>query len=531
MTDLELLETYEPVLRFAKSERFFPMDVERYLEYCKVFPSGPHGMAGALSHLHEPLITRIGKLESEQFFLRFVNDPLSDSDAWVWWGILSVLGVGAAWFVVGTMGIEIAAAASLIAALIIFMLASPIRLRIIPAALAALFFIALEVLPIWFFLNPHETYISVETEYYLLFPFYLLAMFYFSVRTMKFIFDRIIPELPGLMMDMFSSATEKIAREAYAQYAQILEKDSQPVYYGRVLREKDGHGNSWTALQYHFFYAFNEWRLAANGMNHHEGDWELVAVYLKNDAPYAVLYSQHGAGAMALWADALKTKDAAGNDSLHPLVYVALGSHANYGKHKVIQSPELYRTGFVKRMMYWLDGLIQFTFLLVNPSEKARHKAVKEIADKSYPSFHDAELSLLKLRDERDHYLVSLPMEFPTGDGFRIGPDGNLRKEKTGHSSSYLKRVMSDRAVTHPKNKEWRRALLTPEPGWVQYRGLWGVKSFLREESGPPGPKWDRPKKNQIGVNERIRWGKPLEWLAELEKTDAGTKPRKTASS
>jgi hypothetical protein len=31
-------------------------------------------------------------------------------------------------------------------------------------------------------------------------------------------------------------------------------------------------------------------------MNHHEGDWEMIAVYLKNDLPYAVLFSQHGAG-------------------------------------------------------------------------------------------------------------------------------------------------------------------------------------------------------------------------------------------
>ena len=59
--------------------------------------------------------------------------------------------------------------------------------------------------------------------------------------------------------------------------------------------------------------------------------------------------------------------------------------------------------------------------------------------------------------------------------------------------------------------------LLNPEPDWVQYKGLWGVKSLLKEESGPPGPKWDRPRKNQVGVDERIRWSKPLDWLAELE--------------
>ena len=85
-------------------------------------------------------------------------------------------------------------------------------------------------------------------------------------------------------------------------------------------------------------------------------------------------------------------------------------------------------------------------------------------------------------------------------------------------SSSYLKRVMSDRKTAHPQMKTWRCVVLNPEPDWVQYKGLWGVKSLLSDESGPPGPKWDRPRKGQVGVQERKRWGRPLDWLAELEK-------------
>ena len=77
---------------------------------------------------------------------------------------------------------------------------------------------------------------------------------------------------------------------------------------------------------------------------------------------------------------------------------------------------------------------------------------------------------------------------------------------------------MSDRKTTRPPMKEWQPVLLNSEPIWVQYKGLWGVKSLLNEESGPPGPKWDRPMKDRIGVNRRVRWDKPLDWLAELEK-------------
>ena len=58
--------------------------------------------------------------------------------------------------------------------------------------------------------------------------------------------------------------------------------------------------------------------------------------------------------------------------------------------------------------------------------------------------------------------------------------------------------------------------MLNPEPDWVNYKGLWGVKSALKDESGPPGPKWDRPD-NLFNVNPRVRWEKPLEWLMELE--------------
>src|SRR4030095_10855657 len=157
MNDSEILKKYEPVLRFVKSERFFPMAVEPYLEKCTIFPSGPQGVVGLLSTSpNEPLVTRIGKLESAEYFLRFVNDPLIASDVWRWWGVSSALIIGVGWFASGWRGMGVAAVLALVAALIIFIQASPIRLRFFPAALAALFFFALEAAPIWFFLTPHS---------------------------------------------------------------------------------------------------------------------------------------------------------------------------------------------------------------------------------------------------------------------------------------------------------------------------------------------------------------------------------------
>ena len=355
MDDSELLKQYEPVLRFAKSERFFPMAVEPYLEKCTIFPSGPQGVVGLLSHAHEPLVTRIGKLESGEYFLRFVNDPLIDSDIWVWWGTSSILLSIAAWFAAGWDGVGIVAVLALLAAFIIYIQASPIRLRFFPAGLAALFFFVLGAAPILFFLKPHS-FISIQLEYLVLFPIYLFGLFYLFVRTMKLIFDSIIPQAPGVIMDMFSRATETVARKSFFQYAEILEKEPDPVYYGRVTRWQDVEGNQWHSLQYHFFYAFNDWRLAANGINHHEGDWEMVAVYLKNDQPYSLLLSQHGTGAMELWQDVRCVKDKDGNDTTHPLIYVALGSHANYSKPEVIRSASLFHEGLCQRCIYWVDG-------------------------------------------------------------------------------------------------------------------------------------------------------------------------------
>jgi hypothetical protein len=515
MDDLELLKKYEPVLRFAKSERFFPMAVEPYLEKCMLFPSGPVGGAELFGHFNEPLIDKIGSLKSHEFFLRFVNKPLNDFDAWIWWGVGAALGLIAGWFTLGLAGVEIAVGAALSTALVLFMLASPIRLRIIPAMLAVLVFLTLGVAPVWLFFKPIPG-VSMAVEYLVLLPIYLLLLFYWLMRTLKFIIERILPEGPGLVMDMLSQSTEKIAKEAGILYAEILREHLQPAYYGRVLRETDEEGNRCVFLQYHYFYAFNDWRLAANGFNHHEGDWEMVAVYLKNDQPHSVLLSQHGAGNIEPWETTIKALDRNRNVTTHPIIYAALGSHANYSKPDVIRSPSMYRPGRLQRFLLWFDGWIHYLFLLFNPSQKARHIALEEMRDKNQHLFEEHAFD--DMRDETDHYIVRLPMEIATGDGLRVGFQGRNSMEPFLKSANYLKRIMSERRVSLPPIKEWRCILLNSEPGWVQYKGLWGVKSMLNEESGPSGPKWDKPKRNMMGVSERMRWNKPLEWLAQLEK-------------
>jgi hypothetical protein len=80
------------------------------------------------------------------------------------------------------------------------------------------------------------------------------------------------------------------------------------------------------AVQYWFLYLFN-FRL-----NEHESDWEQITIRLDSDKePTGVFYSAHEGGGAGQW-------EAVQRQGEHPVVYVALGAHANYfrpGRHRV----------------------------------------------------------------------------------------------------------------------------------------------------------------------------------------------------
>ncbi|MCZ2127530.1 MAG: hypothetical protein LC099_07135 [Anaerolineales bacterium] len=516
MDDFQLLKKYEPVLRFAKSERFFPIAVEPYLEECQLFFSGAEGMEESFERANEPLLEKIGELESPQFYLRFVNRFLHSADVWVYGGVGAAIATFAAWLLFGALGAEIAVGASLWVWLIVFMLASPIRLRVIPATAFFLSALTLSLAPTYYVFLRETPKIHLAVKYFIFFPLYCALLFYVLTYLLRFMINRILPEGPGFLLDVFSQATEKVAEEAAELYAKILRKHKQPTYYGRVVRQTAGE-DRYVFLQYHYFYAFNDWRLAANGFNHHEGDWELVTVCLKNDAPHSLILSQHRTGSLTAWEDAVRALDENGERSDHPVVYVSLGSHAHYGKPKAILLPELYQPGSVQRFLFALDNLIYYFFLLFNPSQKKRQSAMKGIRVNAQNLFDKYEIS--DLEDEDDQYDVRLPMEIATGDGFRAGFQGRNSAEPALPSDNYLKQSLADRRTSRPPIQLWKCVLLNSETGWVQYKGLWGVKNFLGDESGPPGPKWERPKDNG-DAEERLRWSDPLAWMTSLQKTN-----------
>lgn len=96
------------------------------------------------------------------------------------------------------------------------------------------------------------------------------------------------------------------------------------VVYGRVAHLADA-----TVLQYWYFYYDDVYSYLYPPSDFiwqaHEGDWEVVNVVLSAAGqPVEAAYSQHCLGQRRAWATTPRWRDT------HPVVYVALGSHANY---------------------------------------------------------------------------------------------------------------------------------------------------------------------------------------------------------
>jgi hypothetical protein len=97
---------------------------------------------------------------------------------------------------------------------------------------------------------------------------------------------------------------------------------SGPVVYGAAFRAKGR-----IDLQYWLWYPYNDYSPtvpAGELWQVHEGDWEAASVILDaSGKPLAAAYSQHSKGRRRDWAKVPK-------QGTRPLVYVAVGSHANY---------------------------------------------------------------------------------------------------------------------------------------------------------------------------------------------------------
>ncbi len=116
---------------------------------------------------------------------------------------------------------------------------------------------------------------------------------------------------------------EKVHSTAVERYVPYRDfSKTPPVYYYSTI-----YSRGYLALQYWFFYAYNDWGTGHGGVNDHEGDWEMIALFFRDDKPRYIAYSAHtGSPEYHPW-DASEVGKVGGT---HPIIYVGCGSHANY---------------------------------------------------------------------------------------------------------------------------------------------------------------------------------------------------------
>jgi hypothetical protein len=246
------------------------------------------------------------------------------------------------------------------------------------------------------------------------------------------LFPRIVDALFSASFLLRGSVPAALAAAAELAYRNIYQQDTPSPYYGRVVRHND-----WTVLQYWYFYCYNDWRSAYNGVNDHEADWEHITIYLYEQdgqlIPEWVSFASHdyqGDDLRRRWDDASEIDFIDG----HPVAYVAAGSHACYfrkGEYMAqvkLDLPDRIHTTFGIFSKLWVNALGQ-------------------------PPFNPFRIPFV---------------EFARGDGFAIGAGQPLT---------------------------WSPVLIDENTPWAsQYRGLWGL--FARDpisgENAPAGPMYNR---------------------------------------
>ena len=221
-------------------------------------------------------------------------------------------------------------------------------------------------------------------------------------------------------------------------YRTALAEDERYVYYGRVVR-----GGGWVALQYRYFFYFNDYRSTFDGVDDHEADWEMALVYLSNGPddkldPEWVAYACHdfsGDDLRRRWDDSeglIRVGD-------HPVIYAGGGSHASYFKPgEYILQIELPIAKSLRRVGTALSRFWSGT-----------------LRQGSAP------------RGSLSVFTVPF-VDYARGDGLSIGPG---------------------------EAKGWTPVNLDPIPDWVtKYRGLWGLFTGdqLGGEDAPAGPMFNR---------------------------------------
>jgi len=251
--------------------------------------------------------------------------------------------------------------------------------------------------------------------------------------------SRVVDALFTLTLFARGKVPGAVAAIAEEESRAIDAQGEKYVYYGRVFRD-----SGWIGLQYWYFYRYDDWRTAFEGVNDHEADWETIFVFLYADTagtlkPRWAVFSCHdftGDDLRRRWDDRAQL-ELVGD---HPVAYIGAGSHAAYYRpgEYLIESeiPPLRR---VAPVWNWLRNFWGTTI---------RRGAGATTTGQN---------------------LFAIPfVEYARGNGLSVGPG---------------------------QAKEWEAVLLDPPPPWLtDFRGLWGL--FARDpiggENAPAGPMYNR---------------------------------------
>ncbi len=388
--DEALLRRFEPVIRYTRGERFFPMDVERYVRASSLW----------LQRGNEPPVCLVpeGELTLEK-----LAEPRSSE-------------FGTLYFIKFIESLNIAQMAA-------YTVAEGLAKK-----------------------DPQEVFQAGRGR---------LARVGYSSRFVDALFS-ITLLARGRVPGDTAAAAARITQQMQAS-------DHEHVYYGRVIR-RDG----WVALQYWFFYPFNNWRSGFVGVNDHEADWEMVYVYLSETSdgtvtPEWVAYASHdfaGDDLRRRWDDL--ELERVGE---HPVIYAGAGSHASY-----------YASGdyLAELELPFLKPLVRMVDMLQAVGRRLIRKSRGEAdTDANGPSFN----------------IFRIPfVDYARGDGAAIGP---------GSAAPWGRPVLLDESQTWARN----------------YRGLWGLyaRDPIAGENAPAGPVYNRD------GTVRRSWYDPLGW-AGLDK-------------
>ena len=140
--------------------------------------------------------------------------------------------------------------------------------------------------------------------------------------TITLVYDRSLTTLEYLMNNYNENTYYLKLKDGWDENKSVNYWKNNPIVYGRSKTMS----NNKIALQYWFFYIYNEWGTAKELGNTHEGDWEMIQIVLdKDQEPEKITYSFHHGGLTFQRDDNSLTK--VKKIGSHPHVYVTLGGH------------------------------------------------------------------------------------------------------------------------------------------------------------------------------------------------------------